>query len=331
MLGAAVESGDRIGSAASVGLAGRGGKWNLQEVAELLARAGGAKSGQQSAATSSTPQMPNVRLVDGLVSIIDNKNRTAEISPLAVTGERDTAVSWKYDIQIPSRVSSRVRLVPGGTWGHEVAVKLQDLGAWAKPWMADFPPVVIDANWRGQLTDTGIGGRLDMKKATADLKTGPPRHTALYWRMLPAEWSPQAGQSASEDRTAGDSAVHGGVGNSQLFAGFQRNQARSIARQSLRRPGASIGRLNLNANSGRIDAAWEKLALFRKNHPQRQFFRHPSPAIPQSNHRRWRSQVHRRYAERPMDRDREICRQWRIVLQFRLDIRHKPIPVGTAR
>ena len=151
-----------------------GGKWNIQEVAELLARTAGGTTAQQSAADSSSTsvQMPNVRLVDGVVSVIDIKKRTLEISPLNVKGERDTAVSWKYDVRVPSHVAIAGRLVPGGTWAHDVSINIEDIGAWAKPWMADFPPVVLDATWRGQLNDTGVGGRLDIKKATVVLTTG---------------------------------------------------------------------------------------------------------------------------------------------------------------
>ena len=149
-----------------------GGRWNLQEVAELLARAGGKKSGQQSAQTSAAPSVPNVHLVDGIVTIVDNKNRATQIEPLSVEGYRETGVSWKYDVEIPPRVSLTGRLVPGGNWGHELVVKLQDIGYWAKPWMRNFPAVSVDANWRGALSETGIGGRLDMQKVTVGLPTG---------------------------------------------------------------------------------------------------------------------------------------------------------------
>ena len=149
-----------------------GGRWNLQEVAELSPVPAAKRQAKNRRLTSDSPQMPNVHLTDGTISIIDNKTRRAEIQPLSVDGYRDTAVSWKYDIQVPSRVNIAGRLVPGGTWGHEVAIKLQDVGAWMAPWMKDFPPVVVDANWRGELSNTGISGRLDMKCVTVGLKTG---------------------------------------------------------------------------------------------------------------------------------------------------------------
>ncbi|HET6250704.1 MAG TPA: hypothetical protein VFE47_23650 [Tepidisphaeraceae bacterium] len=148
------------------------GQWNLQQVAELLARAGGKKSGEESAATSSRPQMPNVHLVDGTISIIDNKSRSLDISPLKVDGYSDSAVSWKYDVDVPSKLSITGRLVPGGNWGHEVALKLQDIGEWARPWDKDFPKVALDLEWHGELSNAGVGGRLDVKKATVDRKAG---------------------------------------------------------------------------------------------------------------------------------------------------------------
>ena len=147
------------------------GQWNLQQVAQLLARAGGQKSGEQSAATSSTPEMPNVHLTGGVITIIDNKKRTIDIEPLNVDGYADTGVSWKYDVEIAPRVSITGRLVPGGNWEHEVAAKIQDIGIWAKPWNNDFPPVAVDVDWRGELNAAGVDGRLDIRKATVGGKS----------------------------------------------------------------------------------------------------------------------------------------------------------------
>jgi hypothetical protein len=239
-----------------------GGRWNLQEVAELLARAGGKKSGEESAADSSSPQMPDVRLNDGVISIIDNKNRTLNISPLSVIGQRDTAVSWKYDIQIPPRLSIKGRLVPGGNWGHEVAVKLQDVGAWAAPWMKNFPPIVIDANWRGALSETGIGGRLDITKAAIDLKTGSAQaygaiaagYGGGVLTLKPDNLLLKTGQHALPQLTVASGSMNyltasGEIKVEQLLVNLFGGPARVSADY------------DLNAKSGRIDAGWEKLVL----------------------------------------------------------------------
>ena len=62
--------------------------------------------------------------------------------------------------------------MPGGNWAHEVAVKVQDIGDWAKPWNTDFPKIALDLNWRGELSEAGIGGRLDIHKASVTRKSG---------------------------------------------------------------------------------------------------------------------------------------------------------------
>ncbi|HWE92715.1 MAG TPA: hypothetical protein VG269_01965 [Tepidisphaeraceae bacterium] len=143
---------------------GHGGRWNMQEVAELLGRAGGKQSGTESAQTTSLPQMPALRITGGVISVIDNHNRQATIEPLEVNGYADTPVSWKYDIQIRPRVGLTGRLVPGGDWGQELTGKLQDLGAWAAPWVPDFPTTDIDFTWRGAVNNGSVNGRLDLQK-----------------------------------------------------------------------------------------------------------------------------------------------------------------------
>ena len=109
--------------------------------------------------------MPNVRLVDGIVTIVDNQNRKLEVSSLSVEGYADTAVSWKYDLKVPGHLAVGGKLVPGGNWAHEVTIQIQDISAWAKPWAADAPDVKADLQWTGALSDTGVSGRLEIRKA----------------------------------------------------------------------------------------------------------------------------------------------------------------------
>src|SRR5947209_1349232 len=73
------------------------GQWNLQEVAELLARAGGKKTGQETAQSSSTPALPWVIIRNLTVVVLDNHGRQAKVEPVNVNGQPDSPVSWKYD------------------------------------------------------------------------------------------------------------------------------------------------------------------------------------------------------------------------------------------
>jgi hypothetical protein len=259
-------------------LQGSDGTWNLQELAALLGRTGGQKPGEESAQTSATPAMPDVRINDGVVSVIDNKNRTAEIQPLSVRGYRESGVAWKYDVDVPSRVNIAGQLVPGGNWEHVVAVKVQDIGAWARPWSADFPNLGVDATWRGAMTAGGVGGRMEVRKLTiapADQTTAGPATTPTT--------RPAAGTTA----IMGAFVVEAGGGkvtlrpdNLLLNAGSGPASQLRLASGAISFNSASkdltVSNLivalfggttkiaadyNLNASTGKIDVAWEKLAL----------------------------------------------------------------------
>ena len=158
------------------------GRWNVQDVAELLLRAGGKQAGAQSAQTSSTPSLPNVHLADGIVTLIDNQKHTVDIAPLAVDGYHDSALSWKYDIHIPPRVDISGRLVPGGNWGHDAAIQLSDVTAWIRPFVPVAPAISLNANWSGAVGTAGVGGRLEIHS----ISVASPTHELLATGALSA-------------------------------------------------------------------------------------------------------------------------------------------------
>ena len=43
-------------------------------------------------------------------------------------------------------------------------MQVHDIGVWLKPWYAGLPDVTLDLQWDGQLSETGVKGRLDAKK-----------------------------------------------------------------------------------------------------------------------------------------------------------------------
>lgn len=149
------------------------GRWNLQEVSELLARAGGKKTGQQTAQTSATPALPWVKIRNLTIVVLDNKGRQAKVAPVNVNGEPDSPVSWKYDVEIPSQQSNVPphlsllgRVAPGGTWAHDVQIWVNDIAPWVQPWKPGFKePVTFDGRWQGELPDTGIRGFLQIKES----------------------------------------------------------------------------------------------------------------------------------------------------------------------
>ena len=62
------------------------GNWNLQDVATLLARAGGSGNPQQAERPATTLELPKVTIADGSVLVVTNGGQQGEIGPLTVRG-----------------------------------------------------------------------------------------------------------------------------------------------------------------------------------------------------------------------------------------------------
>ncbi len=138
------------------------GRWNLQEVIELLGKAGGAKSVAEQAA-SSRPEMPKVRIDSGVIRIIDNQGREATLAPLNVQSGPRSPLVWAYEVKIGEQVAADGELVPGGSWKHRVSFAVDDLGPWSRAWIQNWPEVAsIEGDWQGQTGEKGITGRLNV-------------------------------------------------------------------------------------------------------------------------------------------------------------------------
>ncbi|HEV7301573.1 MAG TPA: hypothetical protein VGN72_19570 [Tepidisphaeraceae bacterium] len=145
------------------------GRWNLQEVAELLARAGGSGNAQQSGGASGPLPLPEVSITNGQVRIIANTGRELELAPLTVQGEPIDALTWQYDVAVADQLKAVGRVVPGGDFAHEVHVTLRNIDEWIALIAPDFEhDIKLDAEWRGRLAGGGVTGRLDIKNAAFD-------------------------------------------------------------------------------------------------------------------------------------------------------------------
>ena len=78
----------------------RFGRWNLQDVAELMLKLGGQGQAQQTPDKSSPFVLPNVVLRDGDVEITDNQNRHAALTPLQLVGKAQSSLVWQYDASL---------------------------------------------------------------------------------------------------------------------------------------------------------------------------------------------------------------------------------------
>jgi hypothetical protein len=146
------------------------GRWNLQEVADLLTRAGGG--GASHAPTGSRPAtvaLPRVRLSNGRIHVIANTGAQADLSPVTLIGEPEGPLTWKFDAAVGERLKAVGRVAPGGEFAHEVNLVLRDAG----PWVALVAPgfdhdVALSAEWRGALRSGAVAGRLDVREARFD-------------------------------------------------------------------------------------------------------------------------------------------------------------------
>src|SRR5439155_20831896 len=81
-----------------------GGRWNLQDVAELVAK---ATAGTPEPGTKTRPpKLPRLKLVDGTILIIEFDGRRATIAPVNVTGYPDGLLVYRYDGSIPAPPAS---------------------------------------------------------------------------------------------------------------------------------------------------------------------------------------------------------------------------------
>lgn len=154
---------------------GPDGKWNVAEVAELLARTGGKKEGQeeaQEATPTAPPRLPALLIRGATVVVTDNAQRRTTIEDVTVTGTRDGELLYRYELAIPDRVAVTGRVVPGGNWRHEVTAKVQNLAPIARPFAPDFPDVKFDGEWAGEAAaGGGPAGRLRIDRLAVGERT----------------------------------------------------------------------------------------------------------------------------------------------------------------
>lgn len=151
------------------------GRWNLRQVADLLARTGGKQPATEQAQHTSRPELPAVRISDAVVEVIDRAGRRSQIAPVNVNGDPQDAVTWKYDgVAGNGATNLHVvgRLAPGGSWHHEVDIAAANVQAWAAPLTgAKLPTVALTGKWQGELRN-GVTGRIVLESLNlADTKT----------------------------------------------------------------------------------------------------------------------------------------------------------------
>ncbi len=139
------------------------GSWNLEQVAQLLARAAG---GNQKSQSQGIPVLPRLYVGDATIVVTDNQHRTATVSPLDITGTPDGPLIWEYHATVPDHLDLTGKVAPGGVWAHQVNLLLHNIQDWTSPWVASWPASAqLQAQWTGEIDSGNLAGRLDLEKA----------------------------------------------------------------------------------------------------------------------------------------------------------------------
>ena len=141
------------------------GHWNLQDVAQLIAR---ATAGTPDPGTkSSPPKLPTFRLNDGSIVVIDEKTgQRIKIAPVTASGDPQGALVWQYSLNVPKKLEITGLVAPGEDFKHEFKFSAVP-GEWLTPWIAQPPaPLRINGSWTGALVNKKtLVGRLVLDDA----------------------------------------------------------------------------------------------------------------------------------------------------------------------
>ncbi|HEV2292713.1 MAG TPA: hypothetical protein VGR35_02595 [Tepidisphaeraceae bacterium] len=144
------------------------GRWNLQDVVELLARTGGKQQADATSNRRSGPKLPGLVLHNATLSVTDKSGKTATLAPLEFTGLPEGLLVWRYEATAGSILQAVGQLSPGFEWKHQVRFEVNDAGELLKPWVGELAdPLNVAGRWEGQLQAGQAVGRLTLAKLQA--------------------------------------------------------------------------------------------------------------------------------------------------------------------
>ncbi|HEY7118357.1 MAG TPA: hypothetical protein VH475_17340, partial [Tepidisphaeraceae bacterium] len=147
------------------------GRWNLQEVVELVRRASGGKTVEGQSRTPGLVQLPRVRIAEGTVRLVNLAGRQATLGPLTIRGDPDGPLAWKFEASTPGRLDLTGVLAPGADWAHQASISVRGLGPLVRPFLNAPSPALLKAlenfelagRWDGRVSGN-LQGRLDLRK-----------------------------------------------------------------------------------------------------------------------------------------------------------------------
>lgn len=130
-----------------------GGKWNLQNVAELLGKAGGGTPAPGT--DTQPPDLPALRVTDGTVIVVEHDGRKATIAPVNVTGKPEGMLVYRYDATAADAVKLVGEVAPGDDWKHALKLDARPRAEWLKLWVPEPEEMSAKIEWTGSVSDSG--------------------------------------------------------------------------------------------------------------------------------------------------------------------------------
>ncbi len=226
------------------------GRWNVQDLAELVARS-------PKPPDRAPVHLPDLHVHRATVLVRDRLARQATVEPVDADGFADTPLSWKFNVNVPSRINLSGRLVPSGIWEHEGTAKAQDVATWMRPWFATFPAdASLEAHWRGQVRNQVLSGRLDLAQLAFGGVRAAGGVTAVGQNGLltlsPTGLTVHTGAKIFDDVTL----LSGQVSYDGKIVRGERIEVAALGG-----PARISGSYDRTIQAGEIHAAWEKLLL----------------------------------------------------------------------
>ncbi|MEO6434756.1 MAG: hypothetical protein ABIP55_03205, partial [Tepidisphaeraceae bacterium] len=149
------------------------GRWNAQDVIELLAKATTGKP--EPGTKEKPPKLPRLRLADGTIRVIEFDGRSATIAPLNVSGYRDGPLVYRYDAIVAEQLKVVGLVAPGEGWKHELNINAKP-AAWIAPWLGHAPdPLLLNGQWTGVINRGALVGRLIVEEGKYEAYTARGR------------------------------------------------------------------------------------------------------------------------------------------------------------
>ncbi|HEX4124934.1 MAG TPA: hypothetical protein VHY37_09440, partial [Tepidisphaeraceae bacterium] len=134
------------------------GRWNLQDVIDMIASAVGSAG---SSPSSGAVPIPAIIVNGATVNISDATGRSVSIGPVNIHGTPRSSVTWQFTVSVPDHLTADGMLAPGGSWRQEVNVEAHDVAPWIAPWFDRLPANTrVAAHWLGQMTGSSAGPSL---------------------------------------------------------------------------------------------------------------------------------------------------------------------------